>query len=423
MNDIVRLIIIILLFAASFFFSSAEGAFSTVNRLRIERDLKEGKKRSKTLYKIIVDYDNTVQTILLGNNVVNIFLTALVTGFAVSYDAAHGGNGEYVALFSALLFVILLIFGEIVPKTLAVKLNYQISYAYTNIYMFFYYLFTPVLFPFRLFNKRRKRKDGKNEEDEDEVYTEDELQIIVDEIEEKGLIDEETSDLVRNALEFTETEAYEIMTPRVEVFSYDIEDDIRELMNEEEIFKYSRIPVYEDTIDNIIGILSTKDLLKLSLGDKKINVKSLIKPPLFVHHSKNISEILTEFKRTKTHIAIVIDEYGGTEGIVTMEDILEEIIGEIWDEADEVDEPIVQSDETHYIIDGGLNIEDFFELFALSEDEDNDYDTVAGWCLEMLDRFAKVGDEFTYEKIKVKIIEVQGFVVEKVEVTVESEEE
>lgn len=228
---------------------------------------------------------------------------------------------------------------------------------------------------------------------------------------------------MRSALEFTETEAYEIMTPRVDVFSYDIEDDIKELMKEEDIFKYSRIPVYEDTIDNIIGILRTKDLLKLSLSDKKINVKSLIKPPLFVHHTKNVSQILTEFKQTKNHIAIVIDEYGGTEGIITMEDILEEIIGEIWDEADEVDEPIVKLEDNHYIIDGGLNIEDFFELFELSEDEDNDYDTVAGWCIEMLDRFAKAGDEFTYEKITVKIIEVEGFVVEKVEVIVESEED
>jgi CBS domain containing-hemolysin-like protein len=129
------------------------------------------------------------------------------------------------------------------------------------------------------------------------------------------------------------------------------------------------------------------------------------------------------FKQTKNHIAIVIDEYGGTEGIITMEDILEEIIGEIWDEADEVDEPIVKLEDNHYIIDGGLNIEDFFELFELSEDEDNDYDTVAGWCIEMLDRFAKAGDEFTYEKITVKIIEVEGFVVEKVEVIVESEED
>jgi len=192
-------------------------------------------------------------------------------------------------------------------------------------------------------------------------------------------------------------------------------------MKKQEIFKYSRIPVYEGTIDNIIGILSTKDLIKLTLGKKRINIRSLIKKPLFVHHTKNISQILSEFKKTKNHIAIVIDEYGGTEGIITLEDILEEIIGEIWDESDVVDEPIVKKSDTHYIIDGGLNIEDFFELFALEEDEDNDYDTVAGWCLEMLDRFAKVGDTFSYENIRVKIIKIDGFVVEKVEVFVEEE--
>lgn len=423
MGNVIRFTIVILLFALSFFFSSSESAFSTINRLRVERDVEDGKKRSKTLLRIITNYENTVQTILLGNNFVNVAVTALVTGMALAYDNAHGATGQYVAIFSVVLFIVLLTIGEIVPKTLAVKLNYQMSYAYANIFMFFYYLFTPLLFPFRLISARRKKKNGNEEVNGDEIYTEDELQIIVDEIEEQGLIDEETSDLVRSALEFTETEAYEIMTPRVDVFSYDIEDDIKELMKEEDIFKYSRIPVYEDTIDNIIGILRTKDLLKLSLSDKKINVKSLIKPPLFVHHTKNVSQILTEFKQTKNHIAIVIDEYGGTEGIITMEDILEEIIGEIWDEADEVDEPIVKLEDNHYIINGGLNIEDFFELFELSEDEDNDYDTVAGWCIEMLDRFAKAGDEFTYEKITVKIIEVEGFVVEKVEVIVESEED
>ncbi|MGI6734618.1 MAG: hemolysin family protein [Bacilli bacterium] len=422
MGNIIRFALVVLLFALSFFFSSAESAFSTINRLRLQRDVEEGKKRSKTLHKIVTNYENTVQTILLGNNFVNIAVTALVTGMSLTYDNAHGATGQYVALFSIILFISLLTIGEIVPKTLAVKINYQMSYAYTYIFMFFYYLFTPILFPFRLITNHRKKKNGKEEEDSDEVYSEDELQIIVDEIEEQGLIDEETSDLVRNALEFTETEAFEIMTPRVDVFSYDIEDDIKTLMKEEEIFKFSRIPVYEGTIDNIIGILSTKDLLKLSLTSRKINVKKLIKPALFVHHTKNVSQILTEFKQTKNHIAIVIDEYGGTEGIITMEDILEEIIGEIWDEVDEVDEPIVKLNEGHYIIDGGVNIEDFFELFKLTEDEDNEYDTVAGWCLEMLDRFAKVGDTFTYETITVKIVEIDGFVVEKVEVLVESED-
>lgn len=420
MYDMIRIILIALLVFLSFFFSSAESVYSTTNRLRLERDVESGKKHSVQVKKIVDNYDQTVLTILLGNNFVNIALTALVTGMALSYDKTHGSTGQYVVIFTALLFVVVVIFGEIVPKTIGVKFNYRLAYSYYYFFKFFEYLFLPVLFFFRfLTNKRKEKVDDTN--NHDGIYTEDELQLIVDEIEEQGLIDEETSDLVRSAIEFTETEAYEIMTPRVDVFSYDIEDDIKKIMKEQEIFKFSRIPVYEDTIDNIIGILSTKDLIKLTLSKKKINIRSLIKKPLFVHHTKNISQILTEFKKTKNHIAIVIDEYGGTEGIITLEDILEEIIGEIWDESDVVDEPIVKKSDTHYIIDGGLNIEDFFELFALEEDEDNDYDTVAGWCLEMLDRFAKVGDTFRYENIRVKIIKIDGFVVEKVEVFIEEE--
>lgn len=420
MYDMIRIILIALLVFLSFFFSSAESVYSTTNRLRLERDVESGKKHSDQVKKIVDNYDQTVLTILLGNNFVNIALTALVTGMALSYDKAHGSTGQYVVIFTALLFIVVVIFGEIVPKTIGVKFNYRLAYSYYYFFKFFEYLFLPVLFFFRfLTNKRKEKVDDTN--NHDGIYTEDELQLIVDEIEEQGLIDEETSDLVRSAIEFTETEAYEIMTPRVDVLSYDIEDDIKKIMKEQEIFKYSRIPVYEGTIDNIIGILSTKDLIKLTLSKKKINIRSLIKKPLFVHHTKNISQILSEFKKTKNHIAIVIDEYGGTEGIITLEDILEEIIGEIWDESDVVDEPIVKKSDTHYIIDGGLNIEDFFELFSLEEDEDNDYDTVAGWCLEMLDRFARVGDTFTYENIRVKIIKIDGFVVEKVEVFVEDE--
>lgn len=420
MPNTVRLILIILLLVLSFFFSSSESVYATTNKLRLEKDIEEGVKHSRSIMKIVQDFDNTVLTILLGNNIVNISLTAIVTGFAITYDQARGGTGQYIAIFSAILFVVLVIFGEIIPKTIGVKFSYRLAYLYYYPYKFVFYLFTPILFVFRLVNKKARAK--KEILPTDEHYTEDELQLIVDEIEEQGFIDEETSDLVRNAIEFTETVAYEIMTPRVDVLSYDIEDDILKVMKKQEIFKFSRIPVYKDTIDNIIGILSTKDLIKLTLSKKKINIKSLIKPPLFVHHTKNISEILTEFKRTKNHIAIVIDEYGGTEGIITMEDILEEIIGEIWDESDVIDEPIVKKSDTHYIIDGGVNIEDFFELFDLEEDEDNDYDTVAGWCLEMLDRFAKVGDTFKYENIQVKIIKIDGFVVEKVEVLVESKE-
>ena len=254
-------------------------------------------------------------------------------------------------------------------------------------------------------------------------YSDDELTEMVNEIEESGVIDEKTSELLKSAIEFTETEAYEIMTPRVDVFAYDIDDDIEELMNDSDIFKYSRVPVYEDTIDNVIGILPTKLLLRLILSKKKVKVKELMQPALFVHHSKQISTLLKEFKATKNHIAIVIDEYGGTEGIITMEDIVEEIIGEIWDESDEVNEPYVEVASGHYIIDGGLNLDDFFELLDIAEDEETDYDTVGGWCLDKLDRFARVGDTFEYQGYQILVTKVEEFTVEKIEAKKIIEEE
>ena len=285
--------------------------------------------------------------------------------------------------------------------------------------MFFNYLFFPITFTMRKFLSLITGGIKKAREDEivdKDVYSEDELQEMVNEIEESGLIDEDKSELIKSAIEFSETEAYEIMTPRVDVFSYDIEDDISELIEQKEIFKYSRIPVYEGTIDNIIGILPTKLLLRYVLSETPIDVRKILRPPYFVHHSKGISDLLNEFKEQETHIAIVIDEYGGTEGIITIEDIIEEIVGEIWDESDEVDEPVVELGEDHYLIDGGYNLEDFFELLDIEEDEETDYDTVGGWCLDQLDRFAVEGDEFTYEGYQITITEVGAFTVEEIEV-------
>lgn len=415
----IQIILMVLLLLLSFFFASAENVYTTVNKLRIERDLKDNKKLSKTVYKIVHNFNDATFTVLFGNNLVNIALTSIVASVGLAFDQKHGGNGAYVTMFSTILFVVLLTFGEIFPKIIGLKFNYRLSYFYAMPFSVVLFIFWPfvalVKLTYQLISrplaKRKVETDGAN------VYTEEELQIIVDEIEESGLIDEETSDLVRSALEFTETEAYEIMLPRVDVVALDIEDTLKDILENKEVFKYSRIPVYQDSIDHIVGILPTKVLLKLMLKKQKIVLADLITPALFVHHSKRISTILSEFKTTKNHIAVVIDEYGGTEGIITMEDIIEEIIGEIWDESDTVHEPIVKKSENHYIIDGGVNIEDVFELLEIEEDEETDYDTLGGWILDKLDRFAKVGDFFTYEQYEFKVKAVDGFAVEVVEIT------
>lgn len=416
-------VILAFLLVLSFFFSGVENVYVTVNKLRLEKDIENNKPLAKQVYKMADNFNNTLSTLLLGNALVNPAITSVATLIAIDYarDNPLVNQAEATGIAVAISFIVVLVLCEIIPKTLCLKFNYRLSYAFIYPMLFFKFLFLPVNWVMdkflnlmmkiiKGFAKKRGVESNRIE------YSEDELTEMVNEIEESGAIDEETSELLRSAIEFTETEVYEIMTPRVDVFAYDIDDDIRELMKESDIFKYSRVPVYQDTIDNIIGILPTKLLLKLILGKQKVKVKDLMQPAMFVHHSKQISTLLQEFKETKNHIAIVVDEYGGTEGIVTMEDIVEEIIGEIWDESDEVKEPYIEIESGHYFVDGGLNLDDFFALLEIDEDEETDYDTVGGWCLDKLDRFAKVGDTFVYKNFRINVIEADDFTVEKVEV-------
>lgn len=429
MNLGLSITLLVILGTLSFFFSGVENVYVTVNKLRLEKDVKEGKPMSKQVYRMATNFNNTLSTLLLGNALVNPAITTI--GTLLALDVARNTNwseAQATTLSVVIIFIVILIFFEIIPKTLCLKFNYRLSYIFIYPMLFFKYLFLPINFVMDKFLNLMMRffslfARPKREIENRLGYSDDELTEMVNEIEESGVIDEKTSELLKSAIEFTETEAYEIMTPRVDVFAYDIDDDIEELMNDSDIFKYSRVPVYEDTIDNVIGILPTKLLLRLILSKKKVKVKELMQPALFVHHSKQISTLLKEFKATKNHIAIVIDEYGGTEGIITMEDIVEEIIGEIWDESDEVNEPYVEVASGHFIIDGGLNLDDFFELLDIAEDEETDYDTVGGWCLDKLDRFARVGDTFEYQGYQILVTKVEEFTVEKIEAKKVIEEE
>lgn len=429
MNLGLSITLLVILGTLSFFFSGVENVYVTVNKLRLEKDVKEGKPMSKQVYRMATNFNNTLSTLLLGNALVNPAITTI--GTLLALDVARNTNwseAQATTLSVVIIFIVILIFFEIIPKTLCLKFNYRLSYIFIYPMLFFKYLFLPINFVMDKFLNLMMRFFSLFARPKREIqnrlgYSDDELTEMVNEIEESGVIDEKTSELLKSAIEFTETEAYEIMTPRVDVFAYDIDDDIEELMNDSDIFKYSRVPVYEDTIDNVIGILPTKLLLRLILSKKKVKVKELMQPALFVHHSKQISTLLKEFKATKNHIAIVIDEYGGTEGIITMEDIVEEIIGEIWDESDEVNEPYVEVASGHFIIDGGLNLDDFFELLDIAEDEETDYDTVGGWCLDKLDRFARVGDTFEYQGYQILVTNVEEFTVEKIEAKKIIEEE
>ena len=247
---------------------------------------------------------------------------------------------------------------------------------------------------------------------------EDVLSEMVDTIEEEGLFEEDEADIIRSAIDLNDIQAFEIMTPRVDVFFFNIEDDINEVIKEGEILKYSRIPVYEETVDNIIGILPVKSLTPYIIKKEKIDVKKLLYQPITVPRNRQVLDLLSEFKESKIHIAIIMDEYGGTEGIVTMEDILEEIVGDIFDENDEIDEEYVEKGNGVYILDGGMNIDDAFELidYEDAEEVETDYTTIGGFCQEILNRFAKVGDVFTFAHYRFTILEADEYAVEKLKI-------
>ncbi len=409
--EIIVLVAIVVMVAFSAFFSSADMVYSTVDTLRLKKDAEKGSKSAALALKFANEYDKTITTILFSNNLVNIAASSLAS---ISYFGDILGP----SLITVIMFLIIVTFAEIIPKVIGRVYSHGLAKLYAYPILIFKYLFIPFVYATSALGRLIVSPLYKKAEDEEEAVSDDELQEMVDTIEEEGVIDEEQGELLRSAITFMDTQAYEIMTPRVDIFAFDIEDDISELINDDNVFMYSRVPVYEETIDNIIGILPTKLLLKATLSNEKIDVRSLLTPVTFVPRSRNISAVLQDFKKTHNHIAIVKDEYGGTEGLITLEDIVEELVGDIWDEMDEIDEEATELGDGVYQIDGAMNIEDFFELVELELDEDADYSTVSGWCVSILERFAKVGDRFTYENLDVKVIQADEFTVEKIRVKV-----
>ena len=406
-------LIVIICSIFSMFFSSADMVYSVVNRERLQSDAEKGDKRARLALKFAEDYEFSIASILFGNNVVNIFASSIVTLIGINW------NQEWGTTVATIIFtVFIIIFAEFAPKSFSKRYSYSLSKIYVYPALFFKYLTFPIVFPisllFILISKLLTKKSKEEDQIDEDVITE-----MVDELEENEQYDEEEAELVRSALDLHDIEAHEIMTPRVDVYAINIEDDIDEIIKEGEIFKHSRIPVYEDTIDNIIGILPIKELAKAVFKkSEKIDVLSLIYKPVIVPRNRQILDLLEEFKTSKIHIALVMDEYGGVEGIITMEDILEEIVGDIFDETDEDEPEYIDNGNGVYIIDGTMNIEDFFELIEYKGEFETDYETVAGFCQEVLDRFAKTGERFTFDdnRYEIEVLSADETVVEKIKV-------
>lgn len=397
-------VILSVLLLMSAFFSASDMAYGSVDRNRLVKKA-ETSRMGRIALKLVDKYELSISSILFGNNLVNILASSIVTIVGTSI------NGDLGASIGAMIFtVILIIFSEFLPKAIAKRFNYTLSLIFAYPVYFFVFLFFIFLWPiskmFQLIGKLFTKKAQEEEE-----IGEEELDEMIDEIEESGELEKDEAELVRGAVDLIDIEAYEIMTPRVDVFAVDVEDNLKEKYEISELLKHSRIPVYEETIDNIIGIIPVKTLARLLLSGGDIDVRSLLYRPLYIPRNYQIVKLLDDFREERVHIAIVKDEYGGTDGIITMEDIIEEVVGDIFDETDEVVEEVKKIRKGIYLIDGMMNIDDFFELIDYHEEFDTNYSTVGGLCQEFFEDFPNVGDSFHIGDYKITITKADRYSV------------
>ena len=382
-----KIISIVILIAFSAYFSASETAFTSVNRIRIKNLANDGDKRARLVQELSERYDDLLSTILVGNNIVNIATSAIATVLFMEMYPLYGAT-----ISTIVVTVIVLIFGEISPKSLAKENPEKFAMASAPFLKLLMIVLTPVNW---LFKGWKKLLALIFNTDETKPITEDELLTIVEEAETEGGIDEEQSELIQNAIEFNELEAWDVLTPRVDIKAAEIDDSQKEI---EELFLstgFSRLPIYEDDLDSIVGVLNQKDFHNYIKGTDT-PVSEYVKPGIFVAGSMKISQLLKRLQMGKTHIAIIVDEYGGTSGLVTMEDIIEELVGEIYDEHDAVAlQDIVQQQDGSYRVLCGTNLDKMFDFFDVEEEVDAT--TVNGWVVLQLDKLPKVGDTFVYE--------------------------
>ncbi|MBE6723751.1 MAG: HlyC/CorC family transporter [Ruminococcaceae bacterium] len=398
-------LIIILMVILSAYFSASEISFNASNKIRLKKAAENGSRSAALAYRISEDFTTALSAILIGNNLANIAASTAATVIAMNLlMSLRTMNSDGMASFvsTVVMTVIILIFGEIVPKIIA-KNNADSA---VRFFAWPTRILTWILYPLVWLVMRLIRLLsslwGKDDEDAPTV-TEEELSSIIETAEEEGVVDEEKSELLQSAIDFRDTTVEEIMTPRIDMTAFDIADPPEEIEALVDESRYSRIPVYEDSIDNIIGILYLNHYYKKVADEaegKDFDLRGLLMKPNFIHKTMKLPAALSLLRERKTHIAIVVDEFGGTLGLVTMEDILEELVGDIWDESDEIVEECVRTGENTYEVNGDMNIDDFFgEIEFEPREFECEYSTVGGWAIEMLDADPHVGDSFTFRDI------------------------
>lgn len=393
-------VIIAVLILLSGFFSCVETAYSFANTIRLKSLLDNGNRRAKHALWVCDNFDRALTAILIGNNIVNLGCSSLATILCLSLFQNYGA-----AIATGGTTFLVLTFGEVIPKCIGKEKSDSIVLHTGLILKTLTYALTPLVFLFTGI-KSLVMKIGHIKKNSPSV-TEDELKYIIESIEEEGILEEQESELVQSALEFDEKTAQEILTPRVDVTVIDIDDskeEIHDLIIRE---RYSRIPVYEDDIDNIIGILHTRDYLEKVI-DGGANVRDLLTPAHFIYKNQRLSAILSDFRANKLHIAIVTDEYGGFLGIVTMEDLLEEIVGDIWDEDEDVEHTCTKMGENKYLVSGDMDLSELFELFDVKPDDNIESNSVGGFIVEQIGDIPIRGHRITYNGITFTVKRVKN---------------
>lgn len=414
--QIVFLVIIIVCFILSGYFSATETAFTSINKIRLKAKAEDGDKKAARVLKLADNYDRLLTTILIGNNIVNILASSLATLLFISW--CKGDQGLASTLSTIATTVIVLVFGEVTPKSLAKEFPEGFAKFSAPIISALAIVLTPLNFVFSLWKKLLNKIF---KEKEDTSITDDELITMVEEAEQEGGINAQESDLIKSAITFNDLEAKDILVPRVDVVAIDSAASPEEV---DKIFtdtKYSRLPVYEGTIDNIVGILHEKDFIR-QRANKSFSLVKACKPVVFVVATTKINAVLQLLQKNKTHMAVVSGEFGDTVGIITMEDILEELVGEIWDEHDDVLAPILQTGENEYRVLGGTSLTDLCDHFDLGE-IDTDSSTVGGWVIDMLGKIPEKGDELTYENLVIAVTKTEYRRITEVKITVLAKED
>ena len=392
---------IILCIACSAFFSASEMAYSACSRVRLEHQRDNGDKKAAIAVKIRKGFDDALSAILVGNNLVNIAASSMGS-LAVMAVLSE----EYTWVSTLVITVAVIIFGETIPKITAKKNATRFARSFARPVRALMIILKPVtMIVVGLVNLITGLLPNLKDDDSDAAL--EELHTMIDMAENEDVLDEDASELVSAAIDFSDISASEVMTARVDIEAIDIDDPWEEILEMIETSSYSRIPVYEDSIDHIIGVLSLNRCLKAMIDKEKVEIRSLLLPTCYVYKTMKLPAVLSSLRNAQQHLAVVTDEYGGTLGLVSMEDVLEQLVGDIWDETDTVERDVVRQGDGIYELDGDMPVSEFLELMGWHEDDfDFDSETVGGWCIEINNGFPNVNSVFNYEDIEVRILEV-----------------